>query len=61
LAAAGTAGVVAVGVVKPAAAEAAAASGALLGLDFHCGAQKQNQNAAEMVFETVCFHNLPFY
>jgi hypothetical protein len=30
-------------------------------MDFHCGAQKQNQSAAEIFFETVCFHNLPFH
>jgi len=63
LAAAGTAGAVAVGVVKPAAAKSAksaATRALLLGLDFHCGAEKQGQNTAEKFFETVCFHSLPF-
>jgi hypothetical protein len=65
LAAAGTAGVVVVAVsaaesTKPAATAATAAS-ALLGMDFHCGAEKQGQNAAEIFFETACFHNFPFH
>jgi hypothetical protein len=61
--AAGTAGVVvAVSAAKPAKpAESTAATAALLRLRFHRGAQKKNQNAAEMFFETVCFHNLPYH